>query len=171
MRLFHVSEQSGIKLFIPRPLPQKYDKIKGNVVFAVTDEMLHSYLLPRDCPRVTYYAKPDSEINDINKYIGNTYKKYIINIETGWMKILEKTILYLYEFHPDNFDLLDEGAGYYISYHPVTPLSVTIVNDPISEINKRNAELRISVDLKIMAELIKNSTLQFSIIRLRNAKS
>lgn len=171
MKLFHVSEEPGINVFEPRPSPQQYEKIKGNVVFAVTDEMLHNYLLPRNCPRVTYYAKPESDINDISRFIGNSDKKYILNIENSWMDILKSTTLYLYEFPPDNFELLDEGAGYYISFNMVTPLNVILVNDPISEINKRNAELRISDDLKVLAEQVKNSSMQFSIIKLRNAKS
>ena len=60
MKLYHVSEEPDIEVFEPRPSPQNYESIKGNVVFAVNDIMLHNYLLPRDCPRVTYYAKTDS---------------------------------------------------------------------------------------------------------------
>lgn len=55
-RLFHISEEPGIKMFVPRPSPSHFDGITGNVVFAISESLLHNYLLPRDCPRVTYYA-------------------------------------------------------------------------------------------------------------------
>jgi len=50
--LFHVSEDSGIVEFIPRPSKYTQDP----VVWAVDDEKIRNYLVPRDCPRVTYYA-------------------------------------------------------------------------------------------------------------------
>ncbi len=49
--LFHVSEESGIKRFEPRAL-------EGGgkpVVWAIDDARLRNYLVPRDCPRVTFY--------------------------------------------------------------------------------------------------------------------
>lgn len=171
MKLYHVSEESGLQVFIPRPSPQYYPDIIGDVVFAVNETMLHNYLLPRECPRVTYYAKTDSAYNDIKKFIGKSDKKYIIIIEPGWLEILKKTVLYLYEFDQGNFEILDEGAGYYISYKPEKPINIIKVDDLSGEINNRNAELRTTDGLRQLTELVKNSTLQFSIIRLRNAKS
>ena len=52
--LFHVSEKSGITEFMPRQ--SKYTQ--APVVWAVDDEKVRNYLVPRDCPRVTYYAEP-----------------------------------------------------------------------------------------------------------------
>ncbi len=169
MNLYHLSEESGIKIFEPRPSPQHYENINGNAVFAVNDIMLHNYLLPRDCPRVTYYAKADSFQSDIDKFIGNTDKKYIINIEEAWIERVNKTKLYLYGMPAESFELLDEGAGYYISYKPVKPVDVIKIDNLLTEIEMRNAELRILPSIKQLAGEVSGSSLQFSIIRLKNA--
>ena len=53
-RLYHVSDQPGIPLFEPRPVRAGHPR--GDlppVVWAVGERLLHNYLLPRDCPRVT----------------------------------------------------------------------------------------------------------------------
>jgi hypothetical protein len=169
MKLYHISEGEGIEIFEPRPSPQAYQNIKDNVVFAVTEEMLHNYLLPRDSPRVTYYSKPDSTNEDIEKFIGNNGHKYIINVEEGWLERIKQTTLYLYELPHESFILLDEGSGYYISYSPVKPVKVKIVNDILSELACRDVELRSIQSLKALAYEVSKSSLQFSIIRIRNA--
>lgn len=170
MRLFHVSENPDIELFKPRPSPQAYDKLTDDVVFAVSDKMLAYYLLPRECPRVCYYVKTDTQQEDIDKFIGNSDKKYIINIEEHWKDMINNTILYLYEMPPESFELLDEGAGYYITYKTVKPFNkLTIVNLK-AEIESRNAELRALPSIREFAVEVSKSSLQFSIIRIKNAK-
>lgn len=52
--LYHVSEEPGIARFDPRPATG----VEWPVVWAIGDERLHNYLLPRDCPRVTFFAGP-----------------------------------------------------------------------------------------------------------------
>ena len=140
------------------------------MVFAVSDEMLHNYLLPRECPRVTYYATEHSLQNDIDEFIGSSKKKYFINIEEGWFERVIQTILYLYELPSESFALLDEGAGYYFSSEALKPIRIKVVSDAIGEIKKRNAEIRTLPSLKQLAERVSNSSLQFSIIRIRNTQ-
>lgn len=170
MKLYHVSEEPGIEVFEPRPSPQAFERLKGNVVFAVSDEMLHNYLLPRDCPRVTYYANADSLKADIDKYIGNTDKKFIINVEEHWIDRINITKMYLYEMPFESFELLDEGAGYYVSYKTIKPGNMFTIINLIAELEKRNAELRVLSSLKQLTQEISCSSLQFSIIRMRNAQ-
>ncbi|MEO8514755.1 MAG: DUF6886 family protein [Ignavibacteria bacterium] len=169
MKLYHVSEEPGIEVFETRHSPQHYNSINENVVFAISDVMLHNYLLPRDCPRVNFYAKADSTQIDNNTFMRNSKKKYIVNIEESWLERVKQTALYLYELPIETFTLLDEGAGYYISYIAVKPLSVLVVDDLLSEIVKRDVELRVLSSLKQLEYEVSNSSLQFSIIRMRNA--
>ncbi len=166
MKLYHISEDAGIEIFEPRPSPQFYKNITGDVVFAITGELLHNYLLPRDCPRVTFYAKSHSSASDIKKFIGNS--KFVVTVEEGWLEKIKQTTLHIYELSTKSFILLDEGAGYYISYEAVKPLSVKIVNEILSELARRDVELRILPSLKELADEVSKSTLQFSIIRTRN---
>ena len=50
--LFHISEESDIARFEPRAS----EYATGLVVWAIDETRLCNYLLPRECPRVTYYA-------------------------------------------------------------------------------------------------------------------
>lgn len=61
--LFHVSEESGIERFEPRPSPYTDEP----VVWAIDADRLRNYLLPRECPRVTYYAGCETTIADVER--------------------------------------------------------------------------------------------------------
>jgi len=52
--LFHVSEEPGIGRFEPR----LSENASGPIVWAIEGARLCNCLLPRDCPRVSYYAGP-----------------------------------------------------------------------------------------------------------------
>lgn len=169
-RLFHISEQPGISVFEPRPSPSHFEDIKGDVVFAITDQLLHNYLLPRDCPRVTYYATDETTATDKDKFIGETAVRYVITVESGWYQRIKETVLYCYEFATDSFVLIDECAGYYISYEKVIPISIDPVSDILAELLSPNIELRFTPSLVQLADAVSKSSLNFSIIRMRNAK-
>lgn len=167
--LFHVSEEPDINIFEPRPSPSFFQNIKGNVVFAIAGQLLHNYLLPRDCPRVTYYATPGTTDADKEKFMGFSSADHIIIVESGWYQRIKETTLYCYEFPADNFTMIDECAGYCVCYHPVVPLTISPVDDIMAELLSRNVELRFTPSLAQLADAVSNSTLNFSIIRMRNA--
>jgi hypothetical protein len=169
-RLFHISEQSGISIFTPRPSPSHFDNITSDVVFAINERLLHNYLLPRDCPRVTFYAGANTTDADKQKFICNTTASHVIAVESGWYKKIKETTLYCYEFLPDDFMLIDECAGYYVSYKPVVPIAVTVIGDITAALLNRDIELRFMPLLTDIADGVRHSSLQFSLIRMRNAK-
>jgi hypothetical protein len=170
-RLFHVSEEHGISLFDPRPSPSFFESIKGNVVFAITERLLHNYLLPRDCPRITFYATEKTTADDKEQFFGNSAAEYVVMVESAWYRQIKQTTLYCYEFPPESFTLLDECAGYYISYEPVEPVEVTVISDLTGELLKRNIELRFTPSLIPFVDPVVRSTLNFSLIRMRNAQT
>ncbi|SDD45491.1 hypothetical protein SAMN05216464_101777 [Mucilaginibacter pineti] len=169
LRLFHISEQPGIELFEPRPSPSVFEQIEDDVVFAISDRLLHNYLLPRECPRVTYYASANTSAADKAKFWGSSNAHYIITVERAWYQRVADTTLYCYEFPTDNFTIIDECAGYYVSYLSVEPIAERVISNPITEILKGNVELRFTPNLKELAAAVANSTLNFSLIRMRNA--
>lgn len=169
-RLFHISQEPGIELFEPRPSPSHFEGINRDVVFAITDDLLQNYLLPRDCPRVTWYAGPKTTNGDKERFMSNSAANHMIVVESGWYQRIRETILYCYEFPADNFDLIDQCAGYYICYHPVVPISVKPISDLVTELLNRNVELRFTPSLVQLADAVSKSTLNFSLIRMRNAK-
>ena len=50
--LFHISEEADIQKFEPRSSEYTAEP----VVWAIDTKRLRNYLLPRECPRETYYA-------------------------------------------------------------------------------------------------------------------
>lgn len=170
-RLFHVSDRPDIPLFEPRPIRPDHPNDPGRpIVWAITERLLHNYLLPRDCPRVTFYARPDSDPADVARLMGATAASHVVAVESGWLAAIRAVVLYLYEFSPQGFELFDEGAGYYVRESAVAPLAVRRVDDLLGELAARDVELRVTPSLWPLHDAVAVSTLQFSCIRMRNAR-
>jgi hypothetical protein len=164
--LYHFSEEPGIERFEPRLAAPP---LADSVVWAVDREHEYLYLFPRDCPRVTYYATPDSSIEDVERFQGHTTAEVIAAIEAGWLERLRSTELYRYEFPSTGFECTDAGAGYWVCRHAVRPLRVEAVGDLLEAHVKAGVELRIMPSLWPLRDAVVASTLHFSIIRWRNA--
>ncbi|HEX7401190.1 MAG TPA: hypothetical protein VF369_03340 [candidate division Zixibacteria bacterium] len=168
IKLYHISDKPGIKQFDPRPAPSKSAKQEGLMVWAIDYAHLHNYLLPRDCPRVTFYADENSKPRDIEKLMGAS-AKHVIAIETRWLPKIQKQCLYQYEFDSDSFTLVDEIAGYWISRKSVIPIAETKIDNILTALLEHDVELRIMPSLWKLRENIINSTLAYSIIRMNKA--
>ena len=161
--LFHVSEESGIARFDPRPSSYADEP----VVWAISADRLCNYSLPRECPRVTYYAGAETTAADVERFLGSSVA--IIAVESGWLARILSSRLYCYHLPPDTFECIDQCAGYSVSRKPVVPLGVDIVDDPLATILGRGIELRFLPELWALRDAIMASTLQYSFIRMRNA--
>jgi hypothetical protein len=80
------------------------------------------------------------------------------------------TALYVYSMPPETFELLDADAGYWISREAVKPQNVTAILAAPLEIIRRGAEVRLLENLWPLHDAVVTSTLEFSMIRMRNAK-
>ena len=161
--LFHVSEESGIDRFEPRPSPYASEP----VVWAIDADRLRNYLLPRECPRVTYYAGPETTAADVERFLGAS--PAVIAVESAWLERLRSCRLYCYSLPPETFECMDECAGYFVSRRPVVPAQVQVVEDVLAALLERGVELRFVPNLWPLREAVVSSTLQFSFIRMRNA--
>jgi hypothetical protein len=161
--LFHVSEDPGITRFEPRPSPHA----EGPVVWAVHADRLGNYLLPRECPRVTYYAGPETTAADVQRFLGTS--PAVIAVESAWLERISDCRLYCYVFPSDSFECLDECAGYFVSRQVVVPTEIHVIDDALAALSKRGVELRFVPELWSLHDAVVSSTLQFSIIRMRNA--
>lgn len=84
MRLFHVSEESDIKVFTPRiPLRQDVNQNIG-LVWAIDDARLPNYLTPRNCPRVTYSVGPQTTDSDKKLFFSSSEISHAIVLESKW---------------------------------------------------------------------------------------
>jgi hypothetical protein len=170
-RLFHVSDRPGITHFTPRPVRAGHPlNDLPPVVWAVEERMLHNYLLPRDCPRVTFYARHDSDPADVASLLGATAARYVVAVEMDWLDAIRNTNLWLYELRPMTFSVIDEGAGNWVSAEAVAPLAVERVDDLLAALARRDVELRFTPSLWPLYDKVVASSLQFSCIRMANAQ-
>ncbi len=161
--LFHISEESGIERFEPRPS----EYVSEPVVWAIDADHLRNYLLPRECPRVTYYVGRETTKADAERFLGTS--SVVVAIESGWLERLRSCRLNCYHLPPESFECLDECAGYFVSRLPVVPAFVEVFDDLIAELLRREVELRFVPNLWFLHDAVAASTLQFSLIRMRNA--
>jgi hypothetical protein len=167
-RLYHISDQPNIALFEPRTGGHGFEH--EAVVWAIDEAHLPNYLLPRDCPRVTFFANDDSDPADVERLLGGTSAKRVIAIESIWLPRIRDERLYRYEFDMQGFASADGTAGYYVSREAVTVVAETEITDIISELLTHNVELRVMSSLWKLREAVIHSTLGFSVIRMRNAQ-
>ncbi|HEY0035300.1 MAG TPA: hypothetical protein VGB66_01370 [Longimicrobium sp.] len=160
--LFHVSE-GEIGRFEPRPTASVHEP----VVWAVDDRRLHNYLLPRDCPRVTFYAGPATMPDDAERFLGAS--PAVVAVESGWLERIRACVLYCHHLPSGAFECLDEGAGYFVSRDAVVPGRVEVIEDVIAELLGRGVELRFLPSLWHLHDAVAASSLRFSMIRMRNA--
>ena len=171
LRLYHVSEQPDIEYFMPRPAPSPDSGIQGDIVWAIDDRRLANYLLPRDCPRVTYRAGERTRAADRARFFANSSAEHVIAVEARWFPAIAACRLYLYEMPPSSFELADSIAGYYVSRQSVSPIAMTEVTALIRAILERGVELRFVPELWTLRDALVTSTVEFSIIRMRNSRA
>lgn len=162
--LFHVSEEPAIHRFEPRPPGYEGEP----VVWAIDAERLRNYLLPRECPRVTYYAGRETTAADVERFLGSSAA--VVAVESGWLERLRSCRLYCYHLCAETFECIDECAGYHVSRVPVVPARVEVLDDVIAELLGRGVELRFVPNLWSLRDAVVASSLRFSLIRMRNAR-
>jgi hypothetical protein len=168
--LFHVSEIEGITCFEPRPVQPRPGAPKGEMVWAIDDAHLFTYLLPRDCPRMTFWVKPGySAERDVLRFLGSTTARRVLCIESGWLARAMQHRLYIYTLPADTFELEDANAGHYVSRQAVEPMGMQVIDQPLVHLVQRDVELRVMPSLWELREAVLDSTLDFSITRMRNA--
>ena len=168
MRLFHVSEECDIKIFEPRlPARKDLDPTVG-LVWALDERHLPNFLTPRDCPRVTYNATGDTLPEDLRWFSSKTQRHCVV-IEKGWFEKMRKTTLYIYEFDPADFELQDAAAGYYVAKTAQIPVAVHRIDDLFAALFERNVELRVVDYLWDICRQVQNTSLEWSMCRMRNA--
>lgn len=165
--LYHFSEEPDIRIFEPRALyTQKDEPAK---VWAIDAHHAPHYYFPRECPRVCIEAGESTTEDDVDMFFGMSNARRMIAIEAGWYERVRTGCIYRYSFDPADFQLFDENAGYYIATKSVAPTHVDRMDDLITSIIQEGIELRVTSSLMPMKERVLSSTVNFSMIRMRNA--
>jgi hypothetical protein len=169
MHLFHISEDPDIQEFTPRPPRAMHQNLPHAVVWAVSDAGLWAYLVPRDCPRIAFYATDTTQAADIERFLDGEPEKRVMAVEAGWLERCLSTMLYRYEFADDNFILFDRVAHYFVSPQIEQPIARITIPNPAMALVGMGAELRIMPELWELRERVFRSSLAWSVIRMRNA--
>ncbi|MGG3279927.1 DUF6886 family protein [Paenibacillus solani] len=165
--LYHFSEEPDIHIFEPRVLyTQKDEHAK---VWAIDAHHAPHYYFPRECPRICIEAGESTTEEDVDIFFGMSRARRMIAIEAGWYERVKTGCIYRYSLDPAAFQLFDANAGYYIATKSVAPIQVDRMDDLIPSILQEDIELRVTPSLMPMKERVLSSTVNFSMIRLRNA--
>ncbi|RJE90258.1 hypothetical protein D3P07_08610 [Paenibacillus sp. 1011MAR3C5] len=166
MKLFHFSEESNIPFFEPRKI---YDQSEAKV-WAIDEYHAPHYFFPRDCPRICLWTNEETSNRDSEKFFGMSASRRMVAIETRWYERLRTGHIYRYTFDPDSFREEDGNAGYYVSNQKVMPHSVERVEDLFNAILDEGIEVWVTPSLIPMRDRVLESTIAFSMIRMRNAQ-
>ena len=165
--LFHVSEDPGITWFEPRPVPSPDSGVSGLAVWAVAESHLANYLTPRDCPRICFRAGPHTSYADRETFLRRSER--VVAFESVWLERVRTTELTIYEMPDEAFESVLPEAGYWIARCGVSPRRHLKVANPLAAIHAAGVKTRVVDDFWPLANAVAGSTLQFSIIRKRNA--
>jgi hypothetical protein len=93
----------------------------------------------------------------------------VIAIEAAWLERVRTCQLYRYSFDECDFQSLDDN-GMYVSRQTVRPLDVASVGDLLAVLAAGGVELRVCQSLVPLGRAVIATTLDFSLIRMRNAQ-
>jgi hypothetical protein len=116
---------------------------------------------------VTFWPGRRTNVEDEARYLGGA--SAVVVIEDRWWERVRDCRLYCYHLPPESFHLLDATAGYYVSEAAVAPVGVETIDDAIGALRRRGVDLRTVPNLWPFRGAVVASTLEFSIIRMRNA--
>ena len=168
-RLFHVSDVAGVERFDPRRSPSDRGPVEA-CVWAVDEHHVQFYFLPRDCPRVCFFAEQTSDPRDVERFLGLTTARYVVAIEVGWLDRVRRERLWVYDLPPATFREFDPNAGHWVSTESIIPSGVERVDDLLARTLSFDVELRFVPSLWPLRDAVVTSTLGFSCIRMRNAR-
>jgi len=110
---------------------------------------------------------PNSAQSDIDEFLGDS--DAVVAVEIGWLTRITQATLRCYQFDAVAFECLDAGAGYFVSRTAIVPEAVTTLGDLPRAIREAGADFRTLDNLWTLHDAVARSTLQFSMIRMRNA--
>jgi hypothetical protein len=165
--VWHFSEDPTIALFTPHVAPTA--RQPEAYVWAVDSAQAPAYWFPRQCPRAMAWASETTSAADRDAILGPRAPRVHV-IEYGWLPAMQSARLYRYAFDAASFRPFGDAA--YVSQDAVRPVGPP---EPIGDLLARHEsaaiELRLVADLAPWWSAVIASTVEFSGIRLRNART
>ncbi|MFC4111482.1 DUF6886 family protein [Nonomuraea zeae] len=167
--VLHFSEDPTIERFVPHVA--KTSSKREPYVWAVGHERCPDYWFPRACPRAMAWTGPRTTEEDRTRIVGSGCGDRVHAIEYGWLKALMDVRLFAYRLPADDFAPIGDPPHAVVSTVPVVPLGPP---EPVGDLFELHEEA--GIQLRVLANLwpfwneVTASTLEFSGIRLRNAR-
>jgi hypothetical protein len=168
--LLHFSEDPTITRFTPHVAataqqPEAY-------VWAVNHDHAPSYWFPRQCPRAMVWAGPGTTPSDRERILGAGCGTRVHAIEYGWLQRFLTIELYAYRMPVARFRPFGPDETHaHVATEPVEPLGPPEpVGDLLSLHERAGIQLRLLPHLHDFWDEVITSTVEFSGIRLRNAR-
>lgn len=163
--IWHVSEDDSIRRFEPhRSVTSARDEL---LVWAVDTRHLPLYWFPRDCPRGTFWAAPNTSEEDAERLLGGASRVHAV--EGSWLDRIRSARVVAYRLPEGPFEPDPEVGGYWLAREPVEPLELVEVGDLLTRHVEAGIEFRVLSNLWPLWNRVIASTLEFSGMRLRNA--
>jgi hypothetical protein len=165
--VLHFSEDPTITRFVPHVAATAQQR--EAYVWAVDAALAPAYWFPRQCPRAMAWAVPATTPGDRERIIGPGGGERVHAIEYGWLAALQTVCLYAYRLPAERF----RPIGYYafVATEPVAPLGPPApVGDLLKHHEEAGIQVRVLPNLWEFWDEVIVSTLDFSGIRLRNAR-
>ena len=166
--LLHFSEDPTIEEFVPH-VPRT-NPTAPPAVWAIDEEHAPLYWFPRDCPRVTTWARDESERERLRALLVTTATR-VHACELAWLDRIRRCELFVYRFPAPGFVEYADADGHWLSDRAVTPLGVEPVGDLLDRHVAAGIELRAVTSLWPLRDLIAADVLPFSMVRMANAQS
>jgi hypothetical protein len=163
--LWHVSEDDSIRRFEPhRPPTSSLDE---PLVWAVDTRHLPLYWFPRDFPRATFWAISTTSEADVTRFLAGERSRRVHVVEPDRLGQMRTQRVVAYRLPEATFERWDR---FWISRDPVEPLELVELGDLVERHEQAGIELRTEPELLRFWDEVVASTLDFSGIRLRNAR-
>ncbi|MCK2214524.1 hypothetical protein MF672_012090 [Actinomadura sp. ATCC 31491] len=168
-QVLHFSEDPSIERFIPHvavttALTEPY-------VWAVGPERCPDYWFPRACPRAMAWVGPATTEEDRARIVGAGCGQRVHAVEYCWLQAMRDVKLYAYRLPEAEFAPIGEPPHAVVATVPVEPLGPP---EPVGDLFELHEEagiqLRVLPNLWTFWNAVTASTLEFSGIRLRNAR-
>jgi len=164
--LWHVSEDAAIGRFEPH-LSATAESNEPRV-WAIDTRHVPLYWFPRDCPRGTFWAGPDTTTEDEDRFLAGATRVHAF--EAAWLARIREANVVAYRLPETSFAPDPEVGGYWLSRLPVEPLEVVELGDLLTLHAVAEIELRIVASLWPLWDRVAASTVEFSGMRLRNSE-
>ncbi len=165
--VYHFSEDPAIERFVPHVPPTNPGA--GAHVWAIDGDHAPLYWFPRECPRVTVWARDAGERSQLESRFDTTSAR-VHWVEHGRLTTIAEAELFVYELDAAPFAPWAEAEGQWIADDEIVPRSVVPLGNCIDRHRAAGVDLRVVDDLWPHVDAVVACGLPFSIVRLRNAR-